>query len=97
MYLLRFSSQGVMEELLVKPGLSVFYPKVDRAAMQLRPRVQFLLTWLAEPGVPREKRRTVSEGKRPKALRCSARPHASCCRDQMRPTRMMKRLASMSR
>ncbi len=29
MYLLRFSSQSTMEELLVKPGLSVFYPKVN--------------------------------------------------------------------
>jgi hypothetical protein len=28
MYLLRFASQTVMEELLVQPGLQLFYPKV---------------------------------------------------------------------
>ncbi len=34
MYLLRFPSQSVMDELLVKPGLPVFYPKVLVAAVR---------------------------------------------------------------
>jgi hypothetical protein len=36
MYLLRFASQGTMEELLVTPGLSVFYPKVIPPLVAMR-------------------------------------------------------------
>jgi hypothetical protein len=53
MYLLRFASQSVMEELLVKPGLSVFYPKVDAAAAAA---ATDLLTPCAESGVSCETR-----------------------------------------
>jgi hypothetical protein len=36
MYLLRFASQSTMEELLVTPGLSVFYPKVIPPLVAMR-------------------------------------------------------------
>ena len=65
MYLLRFASQTVMEELLVQPGLQLFYPKV----LPLPPfcfgyvLVCFsVLTRVTGSSVPREKRGAVPQG-----------------------------------
>ena len=42
MYLLRFASQSTMEELLVTPGLSVFYPKVILTLVAMRVLFSFI-------------------------------------------------------
>ncbi len=66
MYLLRFASQAIMEELLVIPGLPVFYPQVLPCSLHfIQMVIVFCFTTLTRsvgPSISFEKRRFVSQG-----------------------------------